>query len=112
MLNAISEESRMLQTLQIISLVIGLPSTAIVLLTLICKPFRARLLERYRGRETDRCLLRDRITGIYYKHYQEREMRLYEYENLEKLYKQYKQLGGNSFIDKVWEEVQEWKINQ
>lgn len=34
----------------------------------------------------------------------------YEYENLERLYKQYKKLGGNSFVDKVWNEVQEWKI--
>lgn len=66
----------MLQTLQIISLVVGIPSTAIVLLTSVCKPFRAWLFGRYRGQETDRCLLRDRITEIYYKHYQERRMRL------------------------------------
>lgn len=102
----------MLQVLQIISLVIGIPSAAIVLLTSICKPFRAWLLERYRGQETDRCLLRDRIVGIYYKHYHERKMRLYEYENLERLYKQYKKLGGNSFVDKVWEEVQEWTVDR
>lgn len=102
----------MLQVLQIISLVIGIPSAAIVLLTSICKPFRAWLLERYRGQETDRCLLRDRITSIYYKHQHAREMKLYDYENLERLYRQYKKLGGNSFVDKIWEEVQEWTVDR
>ena len=89
----------MLQTLQIISLVVGIPSTAIVLLTSVCKPFRAWLFGRYRGQETDRCLLRDRITEIYYKHYQERRM-------------QYKKLKGNSFVDKIWNEVQTWTIDE
>ena len=102
----------MLQTLQIISLVVGIPSTAIVLLTSVCKPFRAWLFGRYRGQETDRCLLRDRITEIYYKHYHERQMRLYEYEDLEKLYNQYKKLKGNSFVDKIWSEVQTWTIDE
>lgn len=102
----------MLQTLQIISLVISIPSAAIVLLTSVCKPFRAWLFGRYRGQETDRCLLRDRITEIYYKHCHERQMRLYEYEDMEKLYMQYKKLKGNSFIDKVWEEVQGWTIDE
>lgn len=102
----------MLQTLQIISLVISIPSAVIVLLTSVCKPFRAWLFGRYRGQETDRCLLRDRITEIYYKHYHERQMRLYEYKDMEKLYMQYKKLKGNSFVDKIWEEVQGWTINE
>lgn len=102
----------MMQTLQIISLVISLPSAAIVLLTSVCKPFRTWLLGRYRGQETDRCLLRDRITEIYYKHYHERQMRLYEYEDLEKLYFQYKKLKGNSFVDKIWDDVQTWTIDE
>ncbi len=102
----------MLQTLQIISLVISIPSAAIILLTSVCKPFRAWLFGRYHGQETDRCLLRDRITEIYYKHYHEQQMRLYEYEDMERLYMQYKKLKGNSFIDKIWEEVQEWTVNK
>lgn len=100
----------MLQVLQIISLAIGIPSTAIVLLTSICKPFRTWLLGRYRGQETDRCLLRNNIKMIYDEHKKERAMELWDYENLEKMYKQYKKLGGNSFVDKIWNEVQEWTI--
>lgn len=102
----------MLQVLQIISLVIGIPSTVVVLLTSICKPIRVRLLGRYRGQETDRCLLRDRITSIYYNHCNEREIKQYDFENIEKLYIQYKKLGGNSFIDKIWEELQTWSIEK
>ena len=49
---------------------------------------------------------------IYYKHYQDRRMRLYEYEDLEKLYMQYKKLKGNSFVDKIWDEVQTWTIDE
>lgn len=106
-----------MEILQIISLVISIPSTAIVLLTAICKPFRKWLLDRKddkeNSHETDRCLLRDRITSIYYKHSQDCEMKLYDYENLERLYKQYKNLGGNSFVDKIWEEIQDsWKIDR
>lgn len=106
----------MVEVLQIISLVISIPSAAFVLLTTICKPFRKWLFgrreERENSHETDRCLLRDRITSIYYKHRRNCEMKLYDYDNLERLYKQYKNLGGNSFVDKIWEEVQEWEITQ
>lgn len=102
----------MMEILQIITLIIGIPIDLILLLTSICKPFRTWLLGRYRGQETDRCLLRDRITEIYYKHYHDRQMRLYEYEDLEKLYSQYKKLNGNSFVDKIWEEVQTWTIDK
>lgn len=106
----------MMQVLQIISLVISIPSAAFVLLTTICKPFRKWLFgrkeEKEHSHETDRCLLRDRITSIYYVHHDERAMKLYDYDNLERLYKQYKNLGGNSFVDKIWEEVQEWEITQ
>ena len=62
------------------------------------------------NKETDRCLLRDRITAIYYKNRVESSLRQYEYENLERLYNQYKKLGGNSFVDKIWKEVQEWEV--
>lgn len=100
--------------LQIISLVISIAISAITLLSLICKPFRDKITGRKAEladrKETDRCLLRNSITTIYYKYVKDCEMPEYEYENLERLYKQYKKLGGNSFVDKVWNEAQEWKI--
>ena len=37
-------------------------------------------------------------------------MRQYEYENLHKIYVQYKAIDGNSFIDKIWGEMEKWEI--
>ena len=62
--------------------------------------------------ETDRCVLRNIITDFYYRNVSSCEMKQYQYENLSKVYHQYKKLGGNSFIDKIWEEIQEWRIIQ
>ena len=57
-----------------------------------------------------RCLLRSEMLKIYFKHQQEKEIRQYEYENFFLLYEAYKKLKGNSFIDKVNEEVKEWRV--
>lgn len=62
-------------------------------------------------KDTDKCLLRDRITTIYYGHRDKRELYQYEFENCEHLYDQYKKLGGNSFVDKIWNEMKKWTIN-
>ena len=107
----------MLETLQILNLIITLPMSIFALLMALVKPFRQWILRIETGKrreedqkETDRCLLRDRITSIYFKHCSEREIKEYEYENVEHLYKQYKKLEGNSFIDKIWTEMQEWRV--
>lgn len=57
-----------------------------------------------------RCLLRSEMLKIYFKHQQDKALRQYEYENFFLLYTAYKKLKGNSFIDKVAEEVKEWRI--
>lgn len=109
------------EILQIASLIIGIPLNVFALLTLLSEPFRKKIFERKQREtksveneknqnETDRCLLRDRITSIYFKHVRECEIKEYEFENLEHLYKQYKKLGGNSFVDKIWREVQDWHV--
>jgi hypothetical protein len=46
----------------------------------------------------------------YYKHRDEGEIRQYEYENFLTTYKAYRALGGNSFIEHVYEEVREWSV--
>lgn len=60
--------------------------------------------------EGEKCLLRSEMLRTYYKHLDSKEVRQYEFENFIKLYEAYKTLGGNSFIDEVYEEVREWKI--
>lgn len=60
--------------------------------------------------EGEKCLLRSEMLHTYYKHLESKKIRQYEFENFIKLYEAYKSLGGNSFIDVVYEEVKEWKI--
>lgn len=58
-----------------------------------------------------KCQLRSEMLRIYYHHHQTGEIRQYEYENFVMLYEAYKALKGNSFIDKIYKEVQTWEIN-
>ena len=57
-----------------------------------------------------KCQLRSEMLRIYYRHKDEENLRQYEYENFVMLYEAYKALGGNSFIDKIYEEVHSWEI--
>ena len=110
-----------METLTLINTVIVTLFSLFSLLALLCKPFRRWILGYKKAKEeeakreserieTDKCLLRDRILSIYYKNNKECEIRQYDYENLAYMYKQYKKLGGNSFVDRIWEEIKDWKI--
>lgn len=57
-----------------------------------------------------RCQLRSEMLRIYYHNRESGEIRQYEYENFVMLYEAYKALKGNSFIDKIYKEVQSWEI--
>ena len=57
-----------------------------------------------------RCQLRSEMLRIYYKNRQSRTIHQYEYENFVMLYEAYKALNGNSFIDRIYEEIKEWEI--
>ena len=57
-----------------------------------------------------KCLLRSDMLRIYYHHREEQIIRQYEFENFIFLYEAYKALKGNSFIDKIYEEVHTWEI--
>ena len=57
-----------------------------------------------------KCQLRSEMLRIYYRNRDKGEIRQYEYENFVLLYEAYKALKGNSFIDKIYEEVKKWKV--
>lgn len=57
-----------------------------------------------------KCQLRSEMLCIYYKHRDSERIRQYEYENFLMLYEAYKALGGNSFIDKIYKEVEPWEV--
>lgn len=57
-----------------------------------------------------RCLLRGEMLRIYYRNRDNKTIRQYEYENFVACYEAYKSLKGNSFIDKIYDDVQEWTV--
>ena len=77
---------------------------------LLIKPIRERLMGTEKIREGQRCLLRSEIVRTYYRHKEDKSLREYEFRNLEQCYQAYKALEGNSFIDHIYAEMQEWDI--
>ena len=57
-----------------------------------------------------KCQLRSEMLRIYYHNRQSQKIRQYEFENFVLLYEAYKALKGNSFIDKIYREVQTWEV--
>ena len=62
--------------------------------------------------DASRCQLRSDITGIYYKHVDEAQPTLREYErkNLDDLYDGYHTLKGNHFVDDLYRQMREWRV--
>lgn len=96
-------------------------SALTTIIIFFCKPARNWFLgvkeRRAEQAETDanekesiKCLLRSEITRIYYANRSRCALNYFEYENVSMLYRAYKEMGGNSFIDKIWEEMSEWEI--
>ena len=57
-----------------------------------------------------KCQLRSEMLRIYYRNHQIKKIRQYEYQNFVELHSAYKALRGNSFIDKIYEEIRTWEI--
>lgn len=79
-------------------------------IALIVKPIRTRIFKDKEQREGVMCLLRSQMLSIYYHCRSTGEIRQYEYENFLACYSAYKAMGGNSFIDHIKEEIDEYKI--
>lgn len=77
---------------------------------LLIKPVREWLLGTKEIREGQRCLLRAEIVRIYYRHNEDRQLKEYEFKNMDHCYDAYKALKGNSFVDKIHSEMKDWEI--
>ena len=77
---------------------------------LLIKPVREWIMGTKALQEGQRCLLRSEIVRIYYRHHDDRQLREYEFKNMKQCYDAYKALDGNSFIDRIEEEMQDWDI--
>ena len=79
-------------------------------ISLLVKPLRERILGLEALREGQRCLLRSEILRLYYRNHGEKKLREFEFRNLEQCHRAYHALGGNSFVDHIHREMQEWDI--
>lgn len=77
---------------------------------LLIRPVREWLMGTRALREGQRCLLRSEIVRLYYRHHEDQQLREYEFKNMKQCYEAYKALGGNSFIDRIEEEMRSWDI--
>ena len=68
------------------------------------------IMALYKIANGQRCQLRHDMLTIYYHHCNTKVIRQYEYENFVMLYEAYKALKGNSFIDKIYNEIKTWKV--
>lgn len=57
-----------------------------------------------------KCQLRSDMLRIYYRHREDGKIRQYEYENFVYCYEAYRAMRGNSFIEKIYKEVQTWDV--
>lgn len=77
---------------------------------LLIRPLREWLLGTAAIQEGQRCLLRSEIVRNYYRHHNSKQLQEYQYRNLVQCYRAYKTLGGNSFVDHIYAEMQDWEI--
>lgn len=94
-----------LQTIDLTTLVTLITEVGILLGVIV--PVIVMLRKVVNGQ---RCQLRNEMLRIYYRHREDEKIRQYEYENFVMLYEAYKALKGNSFIDKIYKEVQSWEV--
>ena len=98
---------KMLETIAQICSCLTVSSAALLLFV---KPLREAVSGTKHLREGQKCLLRTNMLHTYYRNREKATIRQYEYENFVYEYKAYKALRGNSFIDRIYDEVKTWEI--
>lgn len=79
-------------------------------LALLIKPLRDKILGFDKLANALKCELRHDMLHIYYRHREDKFIRQYELEDFLYLYRGYKALRGNSFIDRIKSEIDEWEV--
>ncbi|MBQ8206756.1 MAG: hypothetical protein IJZ77_04770 [Bacilli bacterium] len=65
-----------------------------------------------RQEEALKCLLRSNITSKYYVYNELKEIPYYEKENIDRMFEQYKMMGGNSYVDTIVREINSLSIKK
>ena len=92
-----------------------MPETMITLITEVTLLISALIpvwVSNSKIKNGTKCQLRSEMLRIYYKHKDDEQIRQYEYENFVLLYEAYKSQKGNSFIDKIYNDIKEWEVVQ
>ena len=64
-------------------------------------------------KEVDLCVLRDLITGIYFRRAKEKKIHAYELEDASALHDLYRRRGGNSYVHALYRQMtKEWELIQ
>ena len=66
--------------------------------------------ENQRQRDAHLAELRNSITGIYYKHLDDKKLAAYEKEDLLKMYDVYAAWNGNSYVHAIVKEMTAWDV--
>lgn len=91
--------------------VCSLITSLITIFTVFIKPIREKIFGIGDVREGHKCMLRSEMLRIYYNGKDNGDkIRQHEYENFVLLYEAYKAMKGNSFIDKIYREVQKMEV--
>ncbi len=61
-------------------------------------------------KESQLSLLRDSITDLYFKYLPKKEVPTYERKDMVKLFESYRKLGGNSYVQTIYEEFMDWPV--
>jgi hypothetical protein len=92
----------------------GCISAIAACIALFVKPIRERIFKVKKDNESEReglkCLLRNEILKIYHRNKDSETIGQYEAENFIRLYEAYRALGGNSFVNEIYEIVVKWKV--
>lgn len=102
-----------MQYLELVATLAGYVSAIIAAVVAIRKLFREQAQtreEQAKIREAQKCQLRTSMMNTYHKHRDEKRLRQYEAENFVMMYQAYKAMGGNSFIDEIYEHVTKWDV--
>ena len=96
--------------LKVILTVVGFITTG-VLGYLVAK------VKNYKKRDTNqeealKCLLRSNITSKYYVYNEMGSIPIYEKENIDYMFEQYKLMGGNSYVERIVKEINDLPIKR
>ena len=96
--------------LKVILTVVGFITTGVLgYLVAKVKDYKKRDINQ---EEALKCLLRSNITSKYYVYNELKEIPLYEKENINYMYEQYKKMKGNSYVGGLVEEINRLQIKK